>query len=267
MNRKTVFFDLDGTLLGTRDGKPFQIPESALRAIAAIRRNGHLAVVCTGRPEKFVRHFFPNVFDGFVVSNGARVVAGGETVRDWILPEERVRELTKHFAAYGCRYFWVGSEHAWGRGMEDVPEEILGRMRRAYFFPDFIAPSWELGDVAANAMDFIFRSEAEFEAQRGAFTEEGMVLSRHPGSPSADLSLAENDKAAGIRCFLAKTGIAKEDTAAFGDGWNDIAMMEAAGFGVAMGNAADKVKRAADYVTANIFDDGIALGLRHLGLV
>ncbi len=76
-------------------------------------------------------------------------------------------------------------------------------------------------------MDFIFRNEAEFEEQRGAFMEEGMVLSRHPGSPSADLSLAENDKAAGIRCFLTKTGIAKEDTAAFGDGWNDIAMMKA----------------------------------------
>ncbi len=267
MNRKTVFFDLDGTLLGTRNGLPFQIPRDSLDAIGALRRNGHLAVACTGRPEKFVRHFFPGVFDGFVVSNGARVVAGGETVRDWFLPENRVRALTKRFDSFGCRYFWVGSEHAWGRGMQDVPEEILGRMRRAYFFPDFIVPSWEPGDVAANAMDFIFRNEAEFEAQRGAFTEEGMVLSRHPGSPSADLSLAENDKAAGIRCFLAKTGIAKEDTAAFGDGWNDIAMMKAAGSGVAMGNASDEVKRAADFVTADMFGGGIALGLRRLGLI
>ncbi len=140
MNRKTIFFDLDGTLLGTRNGMPFQIPESTLRAIAALRQNGHLAVVCTGRPEKFVRHFFPDVFDGFVVSNGARVVVGGETVRDWILPEERVRVLTKHFADYGCRYFWVGSEHAWGRGMEDVPEEIVAQMRQSLFLPGFHRP-------------------------------------------------------------------------------------------------------------------------------
>lgn len=267
MNRKTVFFDLDGTLLGTRNGRPFQIPESTLQALRKLKQNGHEVVACTGRPEKFVHHFFPNVFDGFVVSNGARVVVDGETVRDWILPEERVRVLTKRFDDYGCRYFWVGSEHAWGRGMEDVSEEILSQMHRAYYFPDFIVPSWELGDVAANAMDFIFRSEAEFEAQRGAFTEEGMVLSRHPGSASADLSLAENDKAAGIRCFLTKTGIAKEDTAAFGDGWNDIAMMREVGIGIAMGNADDEVKRAADYVTADIFADGVALGLHHLGLI
>lgn len=266
MNRKTVFFDLDGTLLGTRNGMPFQIPESTLRALAALKRNGHLAAACTGRPEKFIRHFFPGVFGAYVASNGAHVVVNGKTVRDWVLPQARVRALTEHFDAFGCRYFWVGKEHAWGHGMNDVPEKILARMRRAYFFPDFIVPSWEPGDVAANAMDFVFRSEAEFEAQSAAFSD-GMVLSRHAGGVSADLSLAGNNKAVGIRCFLEHTGISKEDTVAFGDGLGDIAMIKAVGFGVAMGNAGDEVKRAAGYVTSDLFDDGVARGLHHLGLI
>lgn len=267
MNRKIVFFDLDGTLLGTRNGKPFQIPESTLRAFGALKRNGHLAAACTGRPEKFIRHFFPGVFDSYVASNGANVVVDGKAVRDLFFPEARIRELTKYFDAYGCRYFFVGKEHAWGHGMGDVPEKILAQMHRAYFFPDFIISSWEPGDVAANAMDFIFRSDAEYEAQRAAFAGTGMVLNRHAGQASADLSLPENNKAIGIRCFLEHAGAAKEDTVAFGDGYNDIVMMKAVGCGVAMGNAADEVKRAADCVTADLFDDGVARGLKHLGLI
>lgn len=45
---------------------------------------------------------------------------------------------------------------------------------------------------------------------------------------------------------------------AIGDGFNDLSMIEYAGLGVAMGNAADGVKEKADYVTASNDDDGIA---------
>ena len=52
------------------------------------------------------------------------------------------------------------------------------------------------------------------------------------------------------------------DTLAFGDGLNDIAMIEAAGIGVAMGNAADEVKNAADYVPVDNNHDGVAEGIK-----
>ena len=44
-------------------------------------------------------------------------------------------------------------------------------------------------------------------------------------------------------------------------------MLQTAGVGVAMGNASDCVKQAADYVTSSVDDDGIARALRHLGVV
>ena len=54
---------------------------------------------------------------------------------------------------------------------------------------------------------------------------------------------------------------------AFGDGGNDIEMLRYAGTGVAMGNADDAVKAAADYVTTSVDDDGIMNALKHFGLI
>ena len=54
---------------------------------------------------------------------------------------------------------------------------------------------------------------------------------------------------------------------AFGDGENDIDMLHYAGIGVAMGNASDLVKSNADYVTADIDDDGIEKALKHFGII
>ena len=59
----------------------------------------------------------------------------------------------------------------------------------------------------------------------------------------------------------------EEETIAFGDGENDIPMLEIAGIGVAMGNAKQLVKDSADYVTLSVHEDGVSAALRHFGLL
>lgn len=263
MTGKTVFFDIDGTLLGTKDGRRFQIPESALASLRALKENGNRIAVCSGRQEAFIHRFFPGLFDSYVAMNGAHVVFEGKTVVDRSFSTQRVRELIRHFDAYGCSYVFIGKHKGWPRR---VPERVLSSMDVIYGLPDFLAPGWGPEDVDASMMDFIFESDGDYEKCKGAFTDE-MVLNRHPGMLTNDLSFRDWDKACGIREFLACAGIPKEDAVAFGDGYNDISMMGAVGLPVAMGNAVPEVKRAAAYVTADLFDDGIYKGLKHLGLL
>ena len=52
---------------------------------------------------------------------------------------------------------------------------------------------------------------------------------------------------------------------AFGDSMNDYEMIEKAGNGIAMGNAVDKLKEVADYVTRPIEEEGVNFALRHFG--
>ena len=56
----------------------------------------------------------------------------------------------------------------------------------------------------------------------------------------------------------------KEELIAFGDGYNDIPMLQFAGLGVAMGNSAEEIKKAADKVARSNDDDGVAVFLEEL---
>lgn len=66
------------------------------------------------------------------------------------------------------------------------------------------------------------------------------------------------DKATGLSVLCARLGISQDSIIAFGDGFNDVSMIEYAGMGVAMGNAQQVVKDRADYITLSNEEDGIA---------
>ena len=87
----------------------------------------------------------------------------------------------------------------------------------------------------------------------------------HPGG--VDVIAKGGGKRAAVARYLEENGILPEETIAFGDGENDMEMLQLAGIGVAMGNAEEQVKEIADYVTADIDEDGIAKALAHFGLI
>lgn len=78
----------------------------------------------------------------------------------------------------------------------------------------------------------------------------------------ADITHIEADKGKGLHYGCPRRSKVSE-TIAFGDGGNDISILRQAGLGVAMGNAKDNVKAAADYVTASVDDDGMGKALAH----
>ena len=73
-----------------------------------------------------------------------------------------------------------------------------------------------------------------------------------------ELNLASANKGAALEALCRHLGVAMEETVAFGDGTNDLTMLRAAGLGVAMGNAAPELKAAADMVTDDNEQAGVA---------
>lgn len=71
-------------------------------------------------------------------------------------------------------------------------------------------------------------------------------------------------KKAGLAFFTELLGLKREETAAFGDADNDIDMIRYAGCGIAMANASERCKQAADFITGHYDEDGLATGLRDI---
>ena len=82
-----------------------------------------------------------------------------------------------------------------------------------------------------------------------------------------DVSPIGGTKQNGIDKFLEHYHIDLSETMAFGDGGNDIQMLNHVAVAIAMGNANDDVKEIADYVTDDVDNDGITKALRHFGLL
>lgn len=76
-----------------------------------------------------------------------------------------------------------------------------------------------------------------------------------------DLAPLGVSKASGLEYVAGQLGVDRDDVLAIGDGRNDIEMLQWAGRGVAMGQAVDEVRAAADHVTASVDDDGAAVEL------
>lgn len=70
-----------------------------------------------------------------------------------------------------------------------------------------------------------------------------------------------------IHKVLAYFGLNENEAVAFGDGGNDVDMLELVDLGIAMGNASDKLKSIADFVTEKSSEDGIAFALRKYGFI
>lgn len=231
MKKKYVFLDIDGTLLsGTA------LPPSALNALRRAKDNGHELVICTGRSRYEIFPFLLEAFDfdGVISSSGSRVERGDEMI---------CHSITNGQAGELCGYFKE----------RDIPYTVMTAEMTYYSFDEFSRIGGEIEQI-----DFYCGAE-ETEKLRERF---GGSFSIVPG----EITPKGISKASGIREYMELCG-GIADTVAFGDSENDITMIEFAGVGIAMGNACDELKRAADLVTDCVDRDGLAKGFELLNLI
>ncbi|MEP6296631.1 MAG: HAD hydrolase family protein, partial [Ilumatobacter sp.] len=95
-------------------------------------------------------------------------------------------------------------------------------------------------------------------------TTSSELLVSHMGADAVEIGPADADKCTGLRWLCDHLGVTAADVIAIGDEWNDLTMLEWAGRGVAMGNAADRIRQIADEVIGHHAEDGVAIYLESL---
>ena len=254
---KAAFFDVDGTLLSY---KTRQVLPSARAAIAKLQERGIACIVATGRHmiqmSKLPVGDIP--FDAFVMLNGQLVLDKQQNVLFGMPIEGKAKDyLIESFNAHTFPAVLVEQNDMYLNCVTAHVQEVNSVMSIA-MLP---LSDYKGGDIYQVCAYLRPEDEKLIEP----LAEDCVFATWHYGGK--DIIAGGGGKMNGFKRYLELAGIAPEETIAFGDADNDVDMIRFAGIGVAMGNASEEVKAVADYVTADIDDDGIEKALKHFNLI
>lgn len=261
-DRRIVFFDIDGTIFDMGRGTP----DSTREALELLMERGHIPIVCTGRPKSSL---FPEILDlgfpGIIGGAGTYIEYEGKVIRNILLDHELVERTVPPMEAIGCSVVLEGPEYLSYRkeGKAGLFYQVLGRLHREY--PNRIKEMEPGRDEACKISAQIEDPEA-FDALIPEFRQDFSVA-RYQNFPFVEMMPAGINKADGIRALIDYLEIPRAHTYAFGDGPNDLEMLQYVQYGTAMGNSEESVLKTAKYKTEGIWEDGIYLGLKRYGLI
>lgn len=258
-NIQAVFFDIDGTLLSF---KTHQVAVSTEEAIEQLQAKGIKTILSTGRSINSIDHIRYLNFDGFITFNGGYCVAKeGEILFKQTIDAKDIKSVISYAKENPLSFSFMSEKEI---SIHDVTPEIAG-MYAHLNLP--VPPLVDIENVDSSSIlqtNIFLGPEEEKEFMKNVMPNS---LASRWSPLFADVNPKGQSKQVGIDVFCEYLGIDRSQTMAFGDGGNDITMLQHVGIGVAMGNANPEVKEIADYITDDVDSDGIWNALKHFGVL
>lgn len=260
MAYKIIALDLDGTLTNSEK----KITPKTKEALFRIQEKGIKVVLASGRPTPGVLPLAEELhlkdYGSYILSyNGARIIncQTNESVCNDTLPKWIIKEVYEEALAQdtGIITYEEGAIVA-GNGVDRYIEIEAGinklPIKEVYNFSEYV--TFDVNKCLLTGHD-----EHMARVERNCARRFGTVLNIYRSEPFfLEIMPKGIDKAQSLDKLLKSLGYTKDELICCGDGFNDLSMIQYAGLGVAMANAQDKVKAAADFITKSNDEDGVA---------
>ncbi|MBM7691025.1 HAD superfamily hydrolase (TIGR01484 family) [Peribacillus deserti] len=235
---KLVALDMDGTLLNDKH----EISDENVKAISEAQEKGVHVVLSTGRALASCKELSKslNLSSYLVTVNGSEVYnEKGELIERNAIDTEHIQMMHELSKQHKARIWGVTTDKVWYEGF---PEDIT-------------AHEW---------LKFGFEIEDDESRNKvlDTLTKTNMFEISNSSPTNIEVNAIGINKARALRHVCERLGITVDEMMAVGDSLNDIAMITEAGMGVAMGNAQEKVKEAADWITGTNLEHGVAQAIR-----
>ena len=245
---RIAFFDIDGTLI---DMEKKQITSTTLDALRRLQANGIRICLATGRSPMVVPHFEGVEFDATLTYNGSYCYTReGKTIFSNPIPQRDLSLLLRNAATLGrplC--LATDSRLACNGSDKDLADYFAIAKIGVDIAPDF-------AEVAKGTIYQIMMGGREDEYAAILKDVQGAKIAAW-WNRAVDIIPATGGKGIGIRKMLEYYGLDKSEAIAFGDGNNDIEMLQAVGTGVAMENASEKLKAVATGHCGHVAQEGV----------
>lgn len=256
---RIAFFDIDGTLVtfGRRT-----LTEAMTGTLLALQKRGIRIVIATGRPLIRVPQYAGVHFDAFLAFNGSCLADRDRHIFSRRpIPKKDVLRILDNTKALHHPIVVSGETDMLANGTEPDLDE-------------YFRLSGQVVPERADFGDYVQREPIYQMMAAVRRPEYDAVLEGAAGAAIAawwdravDIIPKKSGKDTGVREICRYFHLSPEEAIAFGDGGNDVPMLQAVGTGVAMGNAGDAVKAAVRYQCPSVQDEGITVFCREHGLI
>ena len=266
MDYHMVVLDLDGTLTNSEK----KVTERTKKALTDYMEHGGTVVLASGRPTygiiPLARELHLDTYGGYILSfNGGQIISceKNEVIYQKELPSGVPKLLGEKAKEHDVGILTYEGDHIVTETPENIyaqKESFINKMpiQKIEDFSSYVNfPVTKCLMVADG--DYLARVEEQLKMELGSRYS---ILRSDPYF--LEIMPEGIDKAQSLERLLAHVGIERKEMAAFGDGFNDRSMLVYAGLGVAMGNAQEPVKEAADYIAPTNDEDGVAWVIEHM---
>ncbi len=261
MNKKIIFFDIDGTILSEKSQK---ILPSTRKAIKKARENGHLAVINTGRCDYLVEKELKEDigFDGYLLGCGTSIKFEEKDLMHQMLSHETAMEVIKELR--NCKIDGV-LEGEWGDYIDDYENMHTDLFKKFIREKSFIFKKWDDPNLIIDKLFVYTDKNSNLSCFMNKFIHVFDFIDRENGF--WEIVPKGFSKASGIQYLIDYLGMEISDTVAIGDSNNDISMLSYAHTSIAMGNSSKAVLEMANYITTDVDEDGIENALKWLNVI
>ncbi len=277
MAYRILALDIDGTILD-----PFgKLPTAVRDAVATARRRGLQIVLCTGRRFRTALPWARELElqGSIVVNNGALVkhIQSGETLRHSYLPIDEYAPVISFVRRRGSPLVYIDTYH------EQI-DLITERCSQSHAFQrEYLNDNTEFFEIVDDLhdrprSDVIMVSTMADEATLTAMRREAIrefgdrlrthtLINKNYRGSILEFFSPKSGKWPALEAVASEAKVGPEEIIAIGDDTNDIEMIRRAGLGIAMGNAAAEVKRAADRVVRSNAEGGVVEAIEQALLI
>lgn len=262
MDRKVLFFDIDGTLLSesTRE-----VPKSARDALERAQARGHLTFINTGRTISGLPPMFLEMpFSGYLCGCGTYIKYKDEVLMARSIPHQRGREIIQLVGDCDGGLVLEGQEDCYLPGSRSRFEQVENFRR--HFRNAGLGIRHAIEEDAFDFDKFVIFVDERTDQKR-LFRELGKdmeIIDRLGGL--YEIVPKGYSKATAISYILNYFQMKLEDAYVFGDSSNDLAMFQYVKHAVAMGHHDPVLEPYAEFITRTVEEDGLAFAMKHYGL-
>lgn len=263
MKRKALFFDIDGTLLSDRTK---ELPESAQTAIRRAQELGHLVFINSGRARCLMQEVEEKLqTDGYLCGCGTLVEIRGRRALHHVISAKRRLEIQKSIIASDVDGVLEGTGGLFAQNCPSRFSEVE-RLKNLFAGRDVMFEAdWTKSALPFDKFCIVADEKSDLSGFFKSLEPDFSCIDR--GHGLYECVPRGFDKATAMKFVLDYFGIPWEESYAFGDSSNDLAMIRYACHSVIMGEHDAVLEPFASLITRTVEDDGIAWAFEKLNIL